>query len=835
MPDSFSRRGQGDVIRYLLFFTYLTFLGGTVYTEMNFGPRVAHHLIMSAVLGVWLIGLVRRGEEWPWTGLELPIFLFMAVRLVSSLAGTDPRMSVEFYWRPFTHLLLFYWLVWLLRSNQQRQVVRAHILVMGVVCIVGMTEFAGWYLGIPFLPVFQEGWLRIGGLGDPIPPSSWRLNFTLASATSLSTYLALLIPPVIVMAIRTRRRDTRVGYLLLVSAALVIQILTRSRGGLLGLLVSATVAVVAYVVLYNDSVSVARGWLRRSRWLRLACVSAGVAALAAVITLYPIYVDRVHNLVARVELWKCAAQTMVAHPLLGVGTGGYGRAWRLCAETSPLKYDLYTTAHNLYLNLGAESGVIGIGAFGLLVITLLMRIKSRWASSGDPYDRLMVIAIGSALTGYTVNCVFDTLPMTPLVLPVILLVAWLVAPLEKRTTPARWSRWVSPAMLLGVAIYLAGLSWVNVGQWHFQKGLAAAQRGDYRNAVESLRAAQDVDPSLELYKFQEAFYWGQLAYHDPDNSLEPAIAAQRSALQLEDTSSIHLGNLAALYRQSGEIEKAIDVMARALEKVPPEPTLWLNFGLMNEEAGREVAALDAYAQALADRPQWADSGFWAETGFRRRSYGDILFQAAERSEAPFSLWFAADELEQAVASVGIPQTGIEFEQRGRIHLRMGALEEALADLTRAVELCPGCVGAYIGRSRTYWELGRVGDAERDARTAIFVSSAGGVRAYQTMAWIALGEGDVEGATDLLRRAIRPQIGDYNFEAVLYNRRGDLGLLPQLLQIEGGTRTFGPWLELAELYISLGRSDEAAQVYQRVLARDSFVPGIEERLRAIQGG
>jgi putative inorganic carbon (hco3(-)) transporter len=834
MSSRLSRWGQGDVIRYLLFFTYLTFLGGTVYTDMSLVLRVAHQLVMSVVLGVWLIGLVRRGEGWPWTGLELPLFVFMAVRLASSLVGTDPRMSVEMYWRPFTHLLLLYWLVWLLRGNKRRQVIRAYFLVMGVVCIVGMTEFIGWYLGLSFLPVFQEGWLQIGGLSNPIPPSSWRLNFTLTNATSLSTFLSLLIPPAIMMALRTRRHDVRIGWVLLVSLAVIVQVLTRSRGGLLGLGVAAAVGVSAYSILCRGHMLTLWRRLTQSKPFWLACGLSATVGLASAIALLPGYIGRRTTLDIRVEMWKCAIEEVVAHPLLGVGMGNYGRSLRHCLEISTDKFEHFTTAHNLYLHIAAESGLVGVAALGFLMGALAWRVRERWHSSQLLFDRIEVIIITATLVGFGVNCLFDTLTSTPLVLPVVFLVAWLIGPLRGGVTSARWSQSLSALMIFVLAVYLAGLLWINSGQWQFEKGMAAAGRGDYGTAAELVLRAKQRDPFLDLYTFQHAFYLGQLASRDSDRFLAPAIVGQEDSVRLDGSYSVHLANLAALYWQNAEGDKAMATMGLAFEKNPPDAALWLNYGLMNEQLGRRGAALDAYAQALAGRPQWADSGFWAETEFRSQSYGEILVRAAERSETPFNLWFAADELEQATASIGGPRTGIEFQQRGQVHFRMGALEEAQADLTRALELCPRCVGAYIDRSRLYWELGFLEDAEMDAGTAIFVGSYRGAQAYQTLAWIALGEGDIETAIDLLWRAVPPQIDDYNWEAVLFNRRGDIGLLPQLVQIEGGAHTFAPWLELAELYMALDRPDEARQVYELVLVRDPFVPGVEAKLAAIKG-
>jgi tetratricopeptide (TPR) repeat protein/O-antigen ligase len=800
---------------------------------MNLWLRVAHQVILSSILVAWLIRLIGQRKVWPLTGLELPLVLFLAVRFASSLTAIDPRMSLELFWRPFTHLLLFYWLVWLLRGNEKRMVLRSYFLVMGVVCVVGMTEFVGWYLGLPILPVFQEGWLQIGGLCDPIPPSSWRLNFTLSSATSLSTYLSLLILPAVLMASRAKRRDIRVGWILLISAAVVVQILTRSRGGLLGLGVSIAAAIVAYgAVLGRHRIHALWQRMIRSKLFWTAVVLSAVIVLAFVLVLLPDYVRRRTTLDIRIQMWKCAVETVIQHPFLGVGPGGYGRALRSCVAPGTDTYERFTTAHNLYLNIAAESGIVGIAAFAILLVGLVLRIRDRWARAAYELDHTEVILIAATLVGYAVNCLFDTLTPTPLVLPVLFLVAWLVAPLSKWASPGRWTHWVRTATLGAVIVYLGSLLWLDYGQLRFEQGIAAARNGDYRSAAESVRLAGRLDRSLGLYRFQEAFYLGNLAHDDPEGFLEPAIAAQESAIQLDDSYSVHLANLAALYWQNGESESAMVAMERALEKNPPDSALWLNHGLFAEQLGYHEQALDSYARVLAKEPQWASSGFWLESSFRRQSFDEILHRAAEATPDSFNLWFSAGDLDQAAASVLLPRTGTEFGNRGRLLFEIGALEEARADLSRAIELCPRCTAPYIDRSLIYWQSGLIQDAERDAKTALFISPGAAARAHATLAKIAKGAGDLDATIDHLWRAVAPQVDEYNWEAVLYNRRGDFGLLPQLLQIEGGADAFDPWLELAQLYISQNRSDQAAGVYRLILARDPFVPGVRGQLAAL---
>jgi tetratricopeptide (TPR) repeat protein/O-antigen ligase len=822
------------MIKYLLIFIYLTFLGGTVYTDMNFSLRVIHHILVSGLLVVWILGLLRRRESWPRTGLELPLFLFMGVRFASSLLGADPRMSVELFWRPVTHVLLFYWFVWLLRGSDRHRVLRAYFLVMGAVILVGLIEYAGWYLGLPFLPGFQQGWLQIGGLRHPIPPSNWRLNFTLSNATTLSTYLSLLILPAVVMGLRSKRRDMRFGWFILVLSALTVQILTRSRGGLLGLVVSSAVASAVYMTSSWHRIRLLwTRWVRsKAFWLVIAMTLAVLLALA--IFLVPSYLSRRSTLDIRVTMWKCALGVVARNSLLGVGTGGFGAALRSCIEPGAERFGHFTTAHNLYLNFAAESGILGLFAFALLVIVLLSRIRERWDQNLEPLDRAEVIVVTSTLVGYAVNCFFDTLTPTPVVLPVLLLVGLLVAPLIDREPTSQWLRPAHAVSLLVVIAFLATLLWFDYGQSFFEQGLKAGTRGDSLAALASVRQAESVDPHLDLYQFQEAFYLGQLAQDTPEEFLASAISAQEAAIQLDDSYSIHLANLAALYGQNAKISRAMTTMEDALDRNPPEPAIWLNYGLLAETAGFHALAVDAYAHALVARPGWASSGFWNAGPRRSMLRESILVRAIELGADPFRLWWATGNVDRAADVVGSPRTGIEYLQRAKVRVVEEEHQAALADLSEAIRLCPRCIEAYVDRSRLYYRLGLLSDAERDARTALFINARGGAPANQTLAWLALRTGNVNAARLHLQRAVPPQAGDYNWEAVLFNRRGDFDLLPQLVRIEGGARTFDPWIELAQMYEEQGQRAEAAEVYRLILVRDPFVPGISERLTALTG-
>jgi hypothetical protein len=87
----------------------------------------------------------------------------------------------------------------------------------------------------------------------------------------------------------------------------------------------------------------------------------------------------------RIALWHDALDLIVEQPLFGVGAGGFGRE----SPTAASDRDL-TAAHHEYLQLGAESGVIG----GLLLVLLFAWVIVRTGMEGRPAGA--VVALGVA-------------------------------------------------------------------------------------------------------------------------------------------------------------------------------------------------------------------------------------------------------------------------------------------------------------------------------------------------------------------------------------------------------------------------------------------------------
>jgi O-antigen ligase len=77
----------------------------------------------------------------------------------------------------------------------------------------------------------------------------------------------------------------------------------------------------------------------------------------------------------RLELWSAAGRMIATHPLLGVGSERFGEFAKYYYELS--HDDLGKNAHNTYLDIAATSGLLGFGAFLMLLRSTYVELKVR--------------------------------------------------------------------------------------------------------------------------------------------------------------------------------------------------------------------------------------------------------------------------------------------------------------------------------------------------------------------------------------------------------------------------------------------------------------------------
>lgn len=117
-----------------------------------------------------------------------------------------------------------------------------------------------------------------------------------------------------------------------------------------------------------------------------------------------------HSVRGRTSEAIAAVMMFADSPLIGVGLGNYNVNYQQYSRLlglDPRRED--RSAHNLYLEIAAERGLLGLTAFGALVVVMfrsMWRARARLISVGLSSYASMVDAFSIAMTSYMVTSIF---------------------------------------------------------------------------------------------------------------------------------------------------------------------------------------------------------------------------------------------------------------------------------------------------------------------------------------------------------------------------------------------------------------------------------------------
>ncbi len=836
------KTGRANRVFWLLVPTmYGVFLWRTPYSLKSLSLYTLDWLVPTIGLGAWAIASWRRRTSWPQTALDLPLIAWLAAALLSTASSVDLRASLNAIWQLAIWLLLWWLMVSAVRHGWETRLWQSVYLAGGVVCLLAATELAAWYFGLPLLPSFQQGWPEIGGLLDPIPPVLYRLAFTLSHSTVLSAFLALLVPPAICFALSSRVRDVRLGMVLWLVAAGSILAFTFSRGGILALAVSLPLLAVGV----TQSPQLRERWSSWSRGKRRAALAAvfvvGLAAVAgAAYFVLSRMGDRVGGDVVRLDLWRSAFLMLQDHPITGVGAGAFGVAVRQVRDPL-LATDQIVTAHNVYLNAGAEMGIVGLLAGVWLLLTLTVIWWKRWkrcSPGGTSWWRLL--GAGTALAGLAAQMMVETFSEPAVLLPATFFVAFIVAPdPSKQQARSRSRGWPWAVTLILLISGLLAKTWDTRAYAQFRQSVAAIQQGDLEKAVAAAERAARQDPWLPLYDCHLAYLNGLEAVDGQDTALIAALEYYDSCLDgMPVPGWLDQLNMAAVQWQAGQKNEARQSVQEATANTPVEWLSWLNRGLWAEEEGNQEEAIRSYYRVLVLDPQLAGSPFWRERS--RTNWWPEIMAAGKESNGGSTRWrwqvlLAAGFHHQVTAELeswleAHPTDATAMALLGEALVALGRPAEAMPWLDLSLASAPARAESYVSRGEAETALGLYEEATRDLHTALFLKPD--ARVHLALARLAREIGDLDLAAGEYSRAQRVFVVPQKYPQVLYQRMGWSVPLPQVTWI-GYRYDEEIALEWGDLLEARGDTEAAVRVYRAALVLDPFLEEVRLRLESLE--
>jgi O-antigen ligase len=133
-------------------------------------------------------------------------------------------------------------------------------------------------------------------------------------------------------------------------------------------------------------------------------------------------------IVERRAHWEAGLQMFAHNRALGVGLGNFNERYEEF-NISPTFILSQGHAHNYYIHVAAEAGLVGLGAYLLLLATLALAAARalRRTAGGDPLARALVVAGLGVVTAVAIHNVFENLHV--LSMGIQLSAAWALFPI----------------------------------------------------------------------------------------------------------------------------------------------------------------------------------------------------------------------------------------------------------------------------------------------------------------------------------------------------------------------------------------------------------------------
>ena len=359
------------------------FIASLGWLQFSVGGKIRN--LIYPLLILWAIGCIRDRSLRPKrTALTIPLLVFLAIVVLSFIFSPLRELS----WKEGTRELLlgggfFFAAATLLPSDRHQRAALSTLFVA-----VGLSALAGIYL-------FSH---RVY-----FPDTPHRIWLSFMHPNTTGSVLLLLIPLGVAMVTGKIPLWFRVICGLVTLIMTVAMILTFSRTAWLSLLI-------AMVIL-------AFHWRGRFYFMVALILLAVLLILGVNIGPQSYVKERIKSFAAfktdpnirkRLIYWNGVSRMIARRPLLG-----YGPGYRVFMEEYETRFKEVETdenpvhAHNIYLSLGAATGLAGLGVFLWLMAASFYGLQSRKPESDDPFGRSFSRGMTAGLTGFLIGGLAD--------------------------------------------------------------------------------------------------------------------------------------------------------------------------------------------------------------------------------------------------------------------------------------------------------------------------------------------------------------------------------------------------------------------------------------------
>ncbi len=622
----------------LVFYPYLVRI-------FNPPKELTFNILVIIGLMFWKLKMVNKEEvKITRTPLNLPVLAFMVICPLSLLWSNSPMVSLLELPLFLAGPILYFIVVNNIKDDDQiNRLLTPLLIISSVLGIYGIFQYNGidfsfWKANIGRQQVF-------GLFGNvnyfaeymiiPLP-----LTISLFFATQKRTYKILLLVGILAMGGSIILTLTRGSYLAIgISSIFMFLLYLTSRGkGFVKEHKKIFIFILALIILVTFFFALPNP---------LNKPGTAISKIKSRISISQLTKD--YSLRRRFATWKFTTMIIKDYPILGSGLGTFkynslnyqANFFDQGENRSLYPYGIADKAHNEYLQLGAEIGILGLGIFLWIVITyfnygikLLKRIE-------DKYKQGIIIGLMGGIVAVLIDAIFGF----PLHLPATLVLFWLFIGLivslnhsenhsgqevktigiKETRSKAKTNRIQSniykfkPLLYLVIILLSLFLCVIVtrpfISQVYEFYGVEHAKKADYNTAIKNFHEAVKWNPYFGMVYFN----LGQII--SKKGIYTPAIESFEKAEKYMDHPDLP-GRLAYLYLKKGQVDKGIVKLKQAISYQKNEKSmvpLYNDLGNNYMRLGRYRPAEIAFKNAIKINPKYFNAHYGLAGAYLRQN------------------------------------------------------------------------------------------------------------------------------------------------------------------------------------------------------------------------
>lgn len=327
----------------------------------------------------------------------------------------------------------------------------------------------------------------------------------------------------------------------------------------------------------------------------------------------------------------------------------------------------------------------------------------------------------------------------------------------------------------------------NPGAWiaHVNLGGALAEQQRFEEAIALYERAAQMEPGLP----EPLINLGVVHHLEKDHA--GALNYLRAALERDPENADARVNLGRVLIAAGDLDQAAHHLAKALERAPKHADAHNQMGIVLKRRGRLPAAERHFREAIRLEPDSAEA---------LNNLGAVMEDRGRTDEA----------IQYYLAAIGAMPEPSAHVNLGRVFVRRGQDEEAVAHLERALELDPESAYAHRELGRILLRRGNLRGARGHFEAAVRVRPDWPV-ALNALAWMlathpGLGDAARRQSVEVAERAVRS------------SPRRDPSILDTLAAAYAAAGRFDEAVDVAEEALRLARKAGASTLAEEISGR-----------------